>query len=420
MKKIKMLLGLVFAIALIPIVNVSAADEDVWGPQSRETFTWKVPSSYRTFNSITDNPDIGDERNFVRVKEFGKSGPHLDNATIEVGKTYEVYVYYHNGASADLNSSGKGIANNVRLKIDMPSELKAGQAAKIKGTISATNTTPTSVWDTAYLTANDTVYLRYVQNSAVIHNGGSANGSVLDGNALFGEGAKLGHWSNQWGIIPACNEYAGYVTFRVVADQPKFYITKEVSTDGGNTWSETATAEPGQELMFKITYNNIGTTEQKGVTVRDSLALTDGLLDYVLGSTNVKIPANADYVASPDKLFTEDGLVIGNFTAGQTSSIIYKVKVADDIDKFICGATVLYNGASVATANGTMYDKAKITINRTCDTPEEMPETGPAEIILAVVIALGIGAGGVYYWQSRRMVKVLEDNSLGLHKNDKV
>ena len=254
----------------------------------------------------------------------------------------------------------------------------------------------------------------------MIHNGGSANGSVLDGNALFGEGAKLGHWSNQWGIIPACNEYAGYVTFRVVADQPKFYITKEVSTDGGNTWSETATAEPGQELMFKITYNNIGTTEQKGVTVRDSLALTDGLLDYVLGSTNVKIPANADYVASPDKLFTEDGLVIGNFTAGQTSSIIYKVKVADDIDKFICGATVLYNGASVATANGTMYDKAKITINRTCDTPEEMPETGPAEIILAVVIALGIGAGGVYYWQSRRMVKVLEDNSLGLHKNDKV
>ena len=41
---------------------------DAWGPQDRETFTWARRAKFITLNSITDNPRIGDERNFVRVR----------------------------------------------------------------------------------------------------------------------------------------------------------------------------------------------------------------------------------------------------------------------------------------------------------------------------------------------------------------
>lgn len=400
---------------LVPTASVFA--DVTWGPE-RQTFTWESPAPFRTFNSVTNNPEIGDERNFVRVKEYGKSGPHLDSANIEVGKTYEVYVYYHNDASEHLNETGAGIANNVRLKMEMPTALKPGEAAAIKGTISSTNTTPAEVWDKAYLVAQDVVYLRYVPDSATIYNIGTASGSKLDSRALFDEGAKLIHNQNLWGMIPACNQYAGYVTFRVRADQPKFYITKEVSTDGGSSWSENVTAAPGATLDFKIVYKNVGTTAQTSVKVRDTLEMADGMT-YVEGSTMVKIPANPGPVKVVDKLFT-DGLVIGNFAPGEEAVITYQVRLDESEEVFGCGATIIYNGASVATANGTMYDKVKITVNRVCEAPKELPKTGPAEIVLAVVIVLGIGAGGVYYWQTRQMVKMIVDDSLGLPKNDKM
>ena len=45
------------------------ASASAWGPE-RTTFTMESPATYPTFNSITDNPTIGDERNFVRIGEI--------------------------------------------------------------------------------------------------------------------------------------------------------------------------------------------------------------------------------------------------------------------------------------------------------------------------------------------------------------
>ena len=394
------------------IVGVKPANAITsWGPE-RDTFTWQEPSTYRTFNSITDNPSIGDERNFVRVREYGTDNKFGDDVTVEVGKTYEVYVYFHNNASANLNNTGVGIAENVRLAMEMPTEINAGEAAVIKGTISATNTTPASVWDTAYLSANDTVYLRYVQGTAAIHNSGTANGKLLDDASLWSSGAKVAYADEYWGIVPGCNEYAGYVTFQIKVDQPKFYIEKEVSIDGGKTWSESVKVNPGATLKFRIKYSNIGTTAQKSVTAYDTL---DSSMEYVPNSTQVKIPANADFVSVADKLF-KAGLVIGDFAAGQEATITYDVKLKDDMETFGCGNTVVYNNAYVATANGTMYDKARIAVERPCELPSEIPDTGPAEIILAAVIVLGVGAGGVYWFQSKKTLKEVRNSIAGKGK----
>ena len=52
--------------ALLSCLSVmSASSAMAWGPE-RTTFTMEKPATYPTFNSITNNPTIGDERDFVR------------------------------------------------------------------------------------------------------------------------------------------------------------------------------------------------------------------------------------------------------------------------------------------------------------------------------------------------------------------
>lgn len=402
--------------SFIPVGGVYAASNtDSWGPQDRDTFTWAAPSDHVTFNSITDNPEIGDERNFVRIREADTGDHFLDSVDVEPGKTYEVYVYFHNNASASLNASGVGIADNVRLATKLPEKIEAGKIGVVYGTVSSTNAKPTSVWDTAYLKATETVYMRYVWDSATIHSRGNADGEVLNADALFSEeGAKVAFASTNargdslWGMVPGCNDYAFYVTYKVTADQPKFGINKEVSAEGANTYNDNISTAPGSTLDFKISYKNMGTTEQKSVTVYD--AMPEGM-SYVKGTTFVTTTDNPSGTFMSDGLF-DGGIIIGDFDPGEEATITYKATVDADKSKFRCGENVIYNDVSVATANGTLSDKARITVVKVCET-SSLPETGPAEIIMAVIIVLVICGGGYYFYRSSKMLRKVTKSAEG-------
>lgn len=400
----------VLGVAGMPAPNVAAA---AWGP-TRPTYTWAHPADHPTFNSITDNPVIGDERNFVRIRKAGTSDKYSDKVVLEVGQEYEIYAAYHNNASASLNQSGKGLAKNVRYSTALPERLKAGQVGAVKGTISSSNAKPTKVWDEAYMQAKEDVFLRYVPNSAVIHNGGSANGKPLDANALFSnQGAKLAHYNDQWGVIPGCNEFTGWVVYRVKIDKPNFSMDKKART-GDKEYADEITVKPGDKIDFKITYKNTGTTIQRRVSVFDKMP--NGV-KYTTGSTFLKTPVSQDGKPASDNLFN-GGLVIGDFYAGQSSEITYKAEVADDKNIFPCGVTTVYNDSSVATGDGKESDKVKINVKRDCegtpenpDVPKELPETGPGQIIASIIVIGSIGAGAFYYIHSKRTLsKIMKDS----------
>jgi uncharacterized repeat protein (TIGR01451 family) len=413
------LLAMASVLTFLPAYH-SIALEAGWGPE-RPTTTYPEPSNVRTFNSMLNNPAIGDERNFVRVREAGV-GNFLDEVTLEIGKEYEVYIYYHNNASASLNASGAGVAANVRLSSNMPRELHRGEIGQVTGTITSSNTIPASVWDSAFLRANDTVYLRYVPGSAVLHNSGTANGAVLSGEALFSDqGVLLAHSNAYWGLVPGCNEFAGHVIYRFFVDQPKFFLSKEVSKELKNDWGAEVYAVPGETLDFKITYSNIGTTEQKSVSVYDTLPVG---MEYLPGSTIIVNGSNIDGKRMPDTLFTDNGLVIGDYLPGlgerSSATITYKLRVTDDEKLFPCDVAVpILNNASVATANGTMYDSARITVVRECGTPGMIPRTGPGEIAVTIIAILSITVGGAYWYRSRRALKMVESYTVGDHGIDK-
>ena len=343
------------AAVIIPAVVLA------WGPD-RPTFTGANPASYVTFNSITDNPQVGDERNFVRIRESGV-GTYTDNVTLTPGKVYDVMVYYHNNAATNLNASGKGIAQGTTLKMEIPGIVNAGVNAAFTGTISATNATPTSVYDQAYgKNATDgQIALRYVSNSAKFTSNGKVNGQTLP-DSLFTTGAKLGY-DAQDGVLPGCAEYSGYVIFQMRVDQPNFTVKKQVSVDEGKTWvDDSVEAKAGSTVLYRIVYQNTGTNQQDNVSLDDNLPKG---VDYVAGSSLI-----ANSTTGGQYKATKDGITTNGYNAGsyQPKGNVYfkfSAKLPTE-DQLSCGVNTLVNTARATTTSGYKEDTATVTIKKDC------------------------------------------------------
>lgn len=405
--------------------HVNALVDTPWGPD-RKTFTWEDPAPYATFNSITNNPQLGDERNFVRVREVVDGNSFGDEVTVEPGKTYEVYIYYHNNADAhEVGKTAIGIADNVKMKSSFPATVKGGERATVTGTITADDTDPLSVWDGAYLNPTQDLYLRYVPGTATIHNGGTLNGQPIGPDYLFGDGATLGY--NKFsGILPGCNEYAGFVTYQIFADAPGFDISKSVVGDS-------TTVDPGDVVTFKVRYDNTGTMNQANVVIKDVLP---ELLQYVPGSSKLYNNNNPDGIAVNDDIITDNGMNIGNYAGGTGwAEVTYQVLVKEESK---CG-DVITNDAIVSTSDGNKHANLSLTVKGDCTPPAEdcttnpdlpgckkdcttnpelpecqrIPDTGPVEIILAIVIVLGLGGAGYYFYRTHKKVKAVEKKVSG-------
>ena len=213
MRKInKKYIAALVAMSMAPVSSAMA-----WGPE-RPTYTMNNPASSATFNSITDNPVLGDERNFVRIAEKGANGEFGDEINIEPGKTYEVYIGYHNDAATNTNATGVGIAQQVRLSSTFPNTMKAGERAMVSAMITAVDTTPDKVWDEAYMTASTNVKLSYRASSAIIYNGWDINGSVLSTDLFTEKGTYLGVKKLD-GLVYGCAEYSGHVIYDIMVEE---------------------------------------------------------------------------------------------------------------------------------------------------------------------------------------------------------
>ena len=427
-----------FAIAaLVPFASSSA-----WGPVDRKTFTMENPADYATFNSITNNNQIGDERNFVRVREKGV-GKFLDSAVIEPGKRYTVQIFYHNNAKSSINASGKGIASNVRVSTGLTSwTINAAKPVTVSGVIYSTDAKPNSVWDEATLTtasASDIV-LKYVDGTAKIYNAGKVNGSVLSKDIFTEDGVYIGI-NKLDGRIPGCSEYSGYIEYDIRADQVGAQVQKLVSKDGKNFY-ETVDALPGETLTYKVVFKNTGTLDLTNVNFHDKLPAG---VTLVPGTTYLVNGANPNGLKMKD-IIGQNGFNTGLYEPTTSATITYQVKVnADAVAKAECNSrTAFVNKVFVGHDQGEINDGSTIYVKRICDdtpdtpTPDdecaeddldciceenpqdercnpvptddtpELPKTGPGEIALAIVAVICIATGGIYWYRSHKEIADLQ------------
>lgn len=429
----------VFGASLATSLSVSA-----WGPE-RTTFTMENPATYPTFNSITNNPTIGDERDFVRVGEIDAKVTDLKNEVEVVpGRQYLVYVYFHNNASSTYNDAAhnnSGVALRTRMATNFSTVLTPTDKGTITATITADNSNPGSVWDEAYMTTKtEKVLMHYVPGSAKIYNDWKANGTVMSSNLFTEQGTLLGLNALN-GVIPGCEEYHGVVTYVLQAEELGGSIEKAVSKDG-NEYLESANLAPGEEAFFRLTIRNTGDVALTNAIVKD--VLPEGLA-LVPGSVGLRANESTTTDSLSDNILGS-GYNLGTIGTGNTIYITYKVKAGDEFDctgkELTNNATLIYD-SNVETGD-SREDSATVIVKKTdCEEPsvpldncennpalpecqqqncktnpelpgcQELPSTGPLEIVMAIVIIAGIGGGGYYLYRTRKTLNKVESTVKG-------
>ncbi len=358
--------------ALALSVLIPAASTHAWGPD-RPTYTMKKPADHATFNSITDNNVIGDERDFVRVTEVGGNGKYVNEIKVTPGKTYEVYIFYHNNAATETNTTngGKGIAMKTKVSSSFPTKINSSTKGTISATISSTTSSPASVWDEAYFTTDSKtdIEMKFVDMSAKLRNQGKLDGEVL-GTQLFNGGTYIGYNKSN-GVIPGCSEYSGHIVYRVRAEQASSSVSKSASLDGTNFFNS-VTAKPGDTVTYKITFKNSGSKVLTNVTFRDKLpagvTLVPGSVTlYDTGSKKTRTLSDA---------VVANGINTGLFGEGVTGTLTYKVKINNDIvENGNCGTNSFKNTITTITdQTGTATATATIKVEKTCKDPDPEPD----------------------------------------------
>ena len=200
---------------------MSKENNKLWGPE-RPTFTMESPATYPIFNSITNNPIIGDERYFVKIGEINPQATNLsDSVVVTAGKKYLVYIYFHNNASSTYNDSEHnrvGMALGTRLIAEFSDVVTPENEGILVASIISDNSNPSSIWCSVIMksTTGD-IHLNYVENSARLLCDGAANKSLLSSSIFSDDGALLGI-DELNGVIPGCEEYHGVVTFILQAE----------------------------------------------------------------------------------------------------------------------------------------------------------------------------------------------------------
>jgi len=353
------------ALAVLAAVIVIPAVTLAWGPD-RPTYTVANPADHITFNSMTDNPNVGDERNFVVVKDAANTadGGWQDKVTVQPGKEYLVRVYVHNNAASSLNLT----AVNTRVMASVPNT--TGKNVSISGFVTADNATPNKIWDDISFNSAEDFNLTYVSGSAEIYNNGYAAGGTgksLPDSIVTSTGALIGY-NGPDGKVPGCFQYANYVYFKVKPQFPKedFTVNKDVRKDGeGTSFTESVNAKSGDTLNYRITYKNTGNVTANNVVLKDKLPAG---ISFVPGSVkimNANNPSGA-YVKDGDLLFST-GINIGSYTGGSNALVIFNatVKSASSIPQ--CGLNTLTNIAS-AQPEGQIVkeDGANVVVDKYC------------------------------------------------------
>lgn len=349
-------------IAMIAAVIIVPASLYAWGP-SRTTFTIEKPADYVTFNSIVDNPNIGDERNFVGIRENGTNNKWTDNMQVQPGKEYTVRMYVHNNAAKNLNK----VAKDVTAKFDLPT--KTAKSIEVNGFLSASNAKPKQVWDNAKFSSNQDFNLAYKSGTLKYYNNANGSGFTVPESVFTNSGAKLGY-DKMDGNIPGCFQYAGYLTFVVkpqFAEKINFTMSKKVSKHGANKWVDSYNAKPGEVVDYLVQYKNTGSKQQNNVTIRDTLPKGQS---YVKGSTTFGNSQHPNGTKASDNIATSQGVNIGSYAAGSNAWAIFSAKIADNGDLEKCGTNVMTNTAKVTTEGYSKSDSAKVNVEKDCPTPK--------------------------------------------------
>jgi hypothetical protein len=216
----------VTATVLLVSMSMGIPTVSAWGPGDRTTFTEDKPAGYITFNSITDDSNYGDERNFVLVKDAAntQAGGFVDVVNVEDDHAYLVRVFVHNNAAEELNL----VAENVRLSAGITKGLTKNGEIEVQ--LNSSNADPEKIWDEVNLKADKEFQIAYIMDSGRYYTNANGSSTFTLGDEIVTskDGVLLGY-DKLDGKIPGCYQYTGIATFKVKVNFVKDAIPFTVS-----------------------------------------------------------------------------------------------------------------------------------------------------------------------------------------------
>ena len=354
------------------IITDSKAD---WEPKERNIYSRHRLPEYATFNSVVDDLQFGDERFFVRIADLGDNPPldYLDNhpetvfqSSMEIvpGRTYAVKIIAHNNPSVEMNypeQKSVGMALDFRVRSSFVKKISSENDGFIMAEVHSTTAKPKCVSAKAGLSTKSSavVNLEYVNGSAIIHNSGKLNGTILASEFLFSErGIYLGY-NKLIGNIPSGNEYACYVTYLIRATQVGSKVRKYVSNDG-KVFKKNVSVSAGDVLTYKIEFLNTGSEDIPRVVFHDKFP---ACLELISGSIMLINNANPDGIKMNDSI-DKNGFNTGLYGPGAFATITYKARIIGSPAKYdTSGKKIYYENSSFVDHDfGEITDKATFTI----------------------------------------------------------
>ncbi len=246
------------------------------------------------------------------------------------------------------------------------------------------------------------------------------------------------------GIVPGCAEYSGHITYLLRAEAMNSTVSKSASLDGEHFYEKGVDAKPGDTITYKVEWTNTG-SEPVEAYFKD--VLPEGVT-FVPGSFKYCLQSDADCTVENYDKWTQlkddtlaNGVDLGKYDVTKGVRIMYKstvdVKDAEGVE--ICTDrkivnTILVEYKSInpdgTISENSQHNDASTTVNVTADctptepgkptepdtpTETELPKTGPGEIALALVAAVCVTVGAVYWYRSQRELT----DAQGVGKSDK-
>lgn len=384
--------AIVATATLIPAGLVNAYGDNTGTQEGRPVYSLDDINAGKlgdtiTFNSITKDGKIGDERNFVgaRLTSGNATTYNANEINVEDGQTYTIRLYVHNNSPKGMDAIAKGVGVSFSLPTTVASE------QTIIGYLDAdAPVTPTRYFDEVTLKSSDDFYIEYVQGSAQYRN---ENGTfkladtVINGKTLIG-------YTSMNGEIPGCFKYDGEATIQVkVHKSVNAKVAKTVRIkNSGAKFGESVEAKVGDEVEFQIEYVNLLSDEVKDVMIRDVLPNN---LEYVENSTYLYNSNHKEGILLPENTLTTTGLNIGSYKVKGNAYIRFTAKVVDN--SMACGSNQLVNWAASTVLGKVVKDDASVMVAKTCNDTPVVPNTNKIVATGAsdTVLISALGAGGL-------------------------
>lgn len=286
-----------------------------------------------TFNSIKNHPAYGDEKHFLRVKMPG-SDTFSPYASIKLrpGQIYEFELLIHNNAT----DAQKGGAGSTRIAVHLPEYVRPSRMSEILAVLSSVNASPAQIWSGIEIHSEKTLFLNFVNASAVYHCSGACDGLKLSTSFIETDHGFYVGLDRFDGTVPAgalCR-----VTFQVRAAEENGEIgyTKAIRADNGLPEGH---VRLGEVFTVRTEFRNLGTFDFRNVGVWETFP--EGM-ELVPGTTVLRNGAHPDGLKMKDNINNGTGFNTGLYGPHANAIITYQAKFVSGSGKKVLGGHVVH------------------------------------------------------------------------------